>query len=399
MTKILSAFIPAILIGMGTAISLGFSRFDYALILPSMMKSLGWNYSEAGWLNTANALGYLAGAAWTGRVIVRFSVRFLFIGGLFLTSLFVLASGLVQSYSLLFLLRLLTGIFAALSFISGSVLVSGLFPQDSSRTGTAISLYTGGGGFGILLSGLFLPILFAKYGPAFWPLAWVMLGTTSLLFVGLSFFGSNGPEPTSGSTYKTPPWNPRSFLPALAGYFLFGAGYIIYVTYFVKWVENNGYGPVEIGLVWGGLGLSVIMAPLLWRRILTRYPGGRSLGLSIGITSLGASIPLFTPSLPIIMLSGLIFGFAFLSVPAAVTAMLQRSLPKTSWGPSITFFTVVFALGQVIGPALGGMMSDLSGNLASGLTVSFITLAGGAFVSLFQKAVDAIERTGTTTPP
>ena len=380
-----AVFLPAILIGLGTAVSLGFSRFDYALILPSMMERLGWSYSEAGWLNTANVIGYLAGAAGTGRVIGRVPVRALFSGGLVLTSISVLASGLVASYPLLFLLSLAAGIFAALSFIGGSVLASGMFPRDARRSGIAISLYTGGGGVGILLSGLFLPALFAKYGPAFWPRAWVMLGAASLLFAGLSTFASRTPVTDAGSAEDAPSWTPRSFLPALAGYFLFGAGYLIYMTFFVKWVENHGYAPGMIALVWGILGLSVILSALFWNRMLYRHPGGRSMGLAMGMASLGALIPLLSSSLPVILISGLVFGSAFLNVPAAVTAMLRSSLPRSSWGPSITFFTVVFALGQIAGPVLGGWVADRSGTLSSGLTVSFLALALGALASFFQK--------------
>ncbi len=41
MRTFLPVFLPALLIGLSTAVSLGFSRFDYALILPSMMERLG----------------------------------------------------------------------------------------------------------------------------------------------------------------------------------------------------------------------------------------------------------------------------------------------------------------------------------------------------------------------
>ena len=41
----------------GAAVSLGFSRFAYALLLPPMRASLHWSYVQAGGMNTANALG------------------------------------------------------------------------------------------------------------------------------------------------------------------------------------------------------------------------------------------------------------------------------------------------------------------------------------------------------
>ena len=46
----------------GSAIALGLTRFSYALLLPAMKADLGWNFAQAGAMNTANALGYLLGA-------------------------------------------------------------------------------------------------------------------------------------------------------------------------------------------------------------------------------------------------------------------------------------------------------------------------------------------------
>ena len=49
-------------LALAPAVSNGFARFAYGLILPAMRIDLGWNYTQAGWINTANALGYLIGA-------------------------------------------------------------------------------------------------------------------------------------------------------------------------------------------------------------------------------------------------------------------------------------------------------------------------------------------------
>src|ERR1700761_961960 len=49
-------------LAMGPAVALGLGRFAYALLLPPMRADLGWNFAQAGALNTANAAGYLIGA-------------------------------------------------------------------------------------------------------------------------------------------------------------------------------------------------------------------------------------------------------------------------------------------------------------------------------------------------
>ena len=49
-------------LSLGPAVSNGLARFAYGLLLPAMRDDLGWNYTQAGWVNTANAIGYLIGA-------------------------------------------------------------------------------------------------------------------------------------------------------------------------------------------------------------------------------------------------------------------------------------------------------------------------------------------------
>ena len=85
------------------------------------------------------------------------------------------------------------------------------------------------------------------------------------------------------------------------------------------------------------------------------------------------------------MFSAILFGLAFLNVPAAMTSFLQRSLPRPLWGTSIAFFTVIFSLGQIVGPVIGGKMADRAGHLSAGLTLSFASLSAGALIALFQR--------------
>ena len=68
---------------MAAAVSLGMTRFAYALLLPPMREDLSWSYTLAGAMNTFNALGYLVGALLTPFVLRRFgAVRVLIWGAL-----------------------------------------------------------------------------------------------------------------------------------------------------------------------------------------------------------------------------------------------------------------------------------------------------------------------------
>src|SRR5690242_14797063 len=68
---------PALLIlilSLPPTIELGIGRCAHALVLPAMRHSLHWSYSAAGFMNTTNAVGYLAGALLASRMIRRFGL-------------------------------------------------------------------------------------------------------------------------------------------------------------------------------------------------------------------------------------------------------------------------------------------------------------------------------------
>ena len=58
-------------LSLAATVGLGIGRFAYALVLPDMRESLHWSYSAAGFMNTINAVGYLAGALMASRLIRR----------------------------------------------------------------------------------------------------------------------------------------------------------------------------------------------------------------------------------------------------------------------------------------------------------------------------------------
>ncbi len=62
-------------LALGPAVALGFARFAYGLVLPAMRDDLGWSFAEAGTVNTANAIGYLAGAIAASAVSARLGPR------------------------------------------------------------------------------------------------------------------------------------------------------------------------------------------------------------------------------------------------------------------------------------------------------------------------------------
>ena len=153
-------------LALGLTVTNGFARFAYGLILPAMKSEMGWTYAQAGWLNTANALGYIGGAVLTMVLIRRIPPARLFAFGVATTTLALLATGMNAALWWQTLWRIAAGVLGAMSFSTAGVLAAGLFHGDPRRNALAIAILFGsGGGLGIVLAGAALPLMLHTWGP------------------------------------------------------------------------------------------------------------------------------------------------------------------------------------------------------------------------------------------
>ena len=111
-------------LALGPLVGLGLARFAYAQLLPAMRADLGWSYAQAGAMSTANALGYLIGAAAAAGIADRLGGKRLFGGGLLLTALSLLATAAVRDFGALLALRLVGGVAGAATFVAGGGLAA-----------------------------------------------------------------------------------------------------------------------------------------------------------------------------------------------------------------------------------------------------------------------------------
>ena len=405
----------AFVLSFGPAVSNAFARFAYALVLPAMRSDLQLGYAQAGWLNTANAIGYLAGAVLTRVLVARTGNRALFNAGMVITGLAVLATGLSSDPVVLTTMRLLAGFGGASVFICGGALSANVAPHRPEWATTTITVYFAGGGIGLILCGVAVPWLLAARGEQAWPLAWIGMGAVALAMAIASAWavarieepGTAGVAPGAGAgmgagagtgagTAPAPAarQGPRLW-PAAIAYVGFGLGYIGYMTFVIAWMRDHGAGVLDVVLVWTLLGITTILAPLVWRIPFARWRGGRALSAVMGVLGVAAGLPLLDASLPTMLLSGALFGLAMFSVPSAIQSLVKHALPKARWGPVMASFTVLFALGQVVGPVGTGWLADLLGSLAPGLTASVVVLLAGSVIALLQADVHASQNEGT----
>jgi predicted MFS family arabinose efflux permease len=393
----------ALALSLGAAVSLGITRFAYGLLLPPMRDDLGWSYTLAGAMNTANAVGYLIGALAMSWLVRRSAPTRVLLWGSVLATLFMAASGFFTASAPLLAQRLLDGVASALVFSTGGLLAARLAAQQPHRSGLLLGLYYGGTGLGIVQSALGVPLLLGwaagqahAWAWAWWGLAVLCALATALLVwparvlaaqeaaasVVAVAAGSSNALPSDAMAGRV--FRVRDFGFALAGYVCFGVGYM---TFVIALLREQGSSATAITVYFALLGLAVMASSRIWADLLDRHKSGRALALLSTLLGVATLLPAITAAWPLVIASGLLFGGVFLSVVASTTALVRHNLPPSQWVAGIGAFTVAFAAGQIVGPTVVGLIADGPGGLARGLVFSAVALWVGAGLAWRQRAL------------
>lgn len=378
---------PALALALAAAVSLGLARFSYALLLPPMRTELHWSYFTAGAMNTANAAGYLVGALLAPRWFARHdALRVAALGGI-ATAVLLIAHGFAASDEALYALRVLSGVASAATFVGGGLLAARL-SIHAPHPGLVVGLYYGGAGLGILGATVLVPAL-----P--WREAWVALGVASLACTFVTWSVTRRARATLDTgpvghvgTRPGVQWAPMGWL--LTAYLLFGFGYIGYITFIVTLLHEQGIASRWVDAFYGLLGAGVVASSWLWAGVLQRFRGGQALSLLNGLLAIATLLPVISAQPGVVALSCLLFGCTFLSVVASTTAFVRHNLPAATWAPGIGAFTIVFAVGQILGPSLSGRLADGPGGLRRGFLFSAIVLALAAVIALRQRSLKTL---------
>jgi predicted MFS family arabinose efflux permease len=373
-----------LILSLTPTVGLGIGRFAYSLVLPDMRDALGWSYSAAGFMNTINAAGYLAGALMAAQLIKRFGLASAARWATLACVASLALCALTGDFYVLSFARLLVGFGAAVGFVAGAALAATIAQSRPERANFLLSLFYAGPGLGILSSGLIAPFVLQAFGPGSW---WIVWWAMTLLSIVLTIPLLLAPiDARAGITATAPAaFAIRPVLIYLAGYFLFGTGYIAYMTFMIAYVRDAGGGAAAQSAFWCLIGLSAFVTPWLWRRVLAKNSGGVSTAIILGVNAVGAALPLFGHSALLLAISALVFGVAFFAVVGSSTAFVRFNYPPATWPRAIAAMTISFGIGQTLGPIAVGAITDVFGSLSYALNVSAALLAVGAIAAAFQR--------------
>ncbi len=360
-----------------------------------MRADLGWSYTLAGSMNTSNALGYFVGALMTPLLTRRYNAANVMIAGAFLASLFMALSGFFTDSTMLLIQRWLAGVASAWVFITGGVLAARLGAIDPSRSGLLIGLYYGGSGIGITLSALLVPTLLVHlgdgrtwHGYANWAWAWWVLAVVCFIATAVLIRPARIMRPlltiSSERESHHRRFRVRDFGYALAGYAMFGVGYIGYMTFVIALLREQGADANQIMGFYALLGVACMASFRVWAGLLDHHKSGRALATLNAVLGGATILPALTGAWPVVLLSGIVFGGVFLSVVASTTALVRHNLSAHDWPAGITAFTTVFAVGQIVGPVIVGWIADHASSTtasdADGLARGLIFSAGALWL-------------------
>lgn len=373
-------------LSLAATVGLGIGRFAYALVLPDMREDLGWSYSAAGFMNTINAVGYLVGALMAARLIQRVGWSAAIRGGTLACLAALATCALSGNFVALSLARLVLGIGAAAGFVAGGALAAAIAQAHPARGNFLLSLFYAGPGVGILASGLVAPYTLQHFGPGSWWIVWWVLTLLSAAMT-VPLFLVKIESKARFSEGGQAAFALRPILIYLAGYFLFGAGYIAYMTFMIAYVRDGGGGAAAQAAFWGLIGISAFITPWFWRGVLALDRGGLSTAIILGTNAIGAGLPMLGHSPAWLAVSAVVFGVAFFAVVGSTTAFVRFNYPPETWPRAIAAMTISFGVGQTLGPIVVGAITDALGSLSYALNVSAALLALGAVLALCQRKV------------
>lgn len=359
-----------------------FARLAYGLILPSMRADLGLTYAQAANLGTVTAIGYLTVLLYAGVFAGRYGGRKAILLGLAFASAGFSGLSISAAYGWLMLFMVLLGFGTAFTFTPLISLLGGWYPE---QRGTVIGFANSGVGIGMLISGAIVPALTESNPTDGWRQVW-MVFAISTAFVGLlvAFFLRNPPNKQNTGSLKqgllTVYRSPHVLIMGLI-YGLVGLTYIVQTLFMYSFALASEVPAITAGQLVALMGLISVFSGPAWGVAADRIGHANALVICMVMAMLGNLLPVLWPVTAVFALHYVLIGLSisglFTSILAASTSTVQPNLAAMA----VSFVTVFFALGQLIGPAVAGVLIDWQQDFRLSFGLCSALLLIGVFLS------------------
>jgi len=358
--------------------AVGLARFAFGMIIPAMADDLGLDYRQQGFLGASYFVGYLTVVAALPWLAPRLGLKRLCTGGLGLVAIGLLGMSLGGDYTALSLSYFVTGIGSGAAFVGAMSLPSQWFhPSHRAR---AAGLAAAGAGIGILASGLIVPEMPAAFGLQHWQVIWLAFAALALLFallcaaalrarpgeLGLTPYGrADDGDAGTQAQGRGRRRNGAILLHLGTIYFLFAVTALTYTTFIVTtMVDELSIAKQTAGVLWAVIGGLSIFSGALFGSIADRF--GLRTGMALALIAQGAAYGLIAAGTGIygLYVSIFLFGVSAWSMPSIVAAAAGDYLGPENAAAGFAILTLMFAVGQALGPASAGLLAEWTGGFA-----------------------------------
>jgi predicted MFS family arabinose efflux permease len=359
------------------AVGIGIGRFVYTPILPPMLAALGLSKASAGLIASANFLGYLVGALGAARAALPGQRRLWLAGALLLSAATTTGMGYCASVPGFMALRFLGGLASALALILSSALVLDNLAR-MRRPGLA-ALHFSGVGIGITASAALVAVLLdSGIG---WQEMWRASGAMTLLgAIAVAILAPGDGERLAASASTGPrPRDVRLWRMAIA-YGLFGFGYVITATFLVAIVRDTPAIRELEPVIWIVVGLAAAPSVLFWSYL------GRRLGTQVAFAiaalaeAAGVLASVVLQNTAEICAAAILVGGTFMGL-TALGLMRGRELAVGDPRFVMAAMTGAFGVGQIAGPLVAGVVSDVTGGFGVPSIAAAVALVGAAWLA------------------
>ncbi|MFP4517558.1 MAG: YbfB/YjiJ family MFS transporter [Desulfovibrionales bacterium] len=354
-------------------VAMGIGRFAFTPALAYMQLDLGLSDAQGGQLASLNYAGYLLGALGAAAVPTG-SRRIPFLASLLIS---VTATALMAAGTdplMWNILRFASGTASAFLF----VLASGIALDSIRGNSRGNGLLFSGVGTGIALTGILAPVGYALGG---WSGTWLTYGFAGLLLSIPAAILLKEPE----IPHRTLVFGRTRTIPLhvlMISYFCGGLGYIVTGTFIVVFVERTTTVPGMGSVVWTFVGLAAAPSCILWARLGQRWGLSAALVAAFLILSVGVVLPALSSSIPVFLLSALLYGGTFMGIVLLTMSLGKLTMPENS-GRAVGLLTASFGVGQILGPWLAGHAAERFGSFTLPLLgAGVVTAIGGLLLAL-----------------
>jgi predicted MFS family arabinose efflux permease len=361
-----SSFVLLAVAMLAIGLDVGVARITYGVVLPAFARDLQLSLTAAGLLGTLHLIGYLLGTLASPTLNAKVGALALCLASHFVFACAMLVCGLASDVTTMAAGRFVAGLAAGFGVFSIFLIVfDATEPEKRSAAG---SLVWSGIGVAIVASGLACgPIL---DGGA-WRLSFIVPAILALAVAVLiprtASAARAQPKAADASPSRLAELTSGRWIFLIAAYFLFAAGYISYSTFAGVMLKGFGLSSGGVTWFWVMYGASSIAGAALGAALLSGGFARRiALSAALGSGAIGSLLVVHGENGSVFAASSVLVGLGSVATPAIVTFLIRNRTNDAAYPFFFTVGTASLGLGQLSGPAVGGLLADWFGLSAIG---------------------------------